>query len=161
MNWDLSCPSLCLQEEISSMDEPQIPHVVPSFTVAAIEPLRDFYIEKLGFAHMMGIVGKDGKLDTAIVTRDGMTVMLGRPEQRTPGTELAPAQGRVVDIYFYIRDVDGYHAEVTARGVEIVDPLTTHWWGDRSFRVKDPYGYSLWFAQTVGEFQPPTEVNAI
>jgi hypothetical protein len=44
-------------------------------------------------------------------------------------------QGGVqLDIYCYIRDVDGYHAEVTARGVEIVDPLTTYWWGDRSFR---------------------------
>ena len=57
--------------------------------------------------------------------------------------------------------MDAYHTEIAARGVRIVDPLTTHWWGDRSFRVRDPYGYSISFAQTVGEFTPPADVNAI
>lgn len=60
-----------------------------------------------------------------------------------------------------IRDVDAYHAEVAGRGVPVVDPLTTHWWGDQSFRVKDPYGYSIWFAQTVAESQPPEGVEAV
>ncbi len=36
--------------------------VVPNFWVDAVEPLRDFYLEKLGFSHMMGIVGKDGNV---------------------------------------------------------------------------------------------------
>jgi len=143
------------------MDEPNFPHVVPSFTVDAVEPLRDFYIEQLGFAHMMGIVGKDGKLDTAIVVRDGMTVMIGRAEKPAPGTELTPKYDRTVDLYFYVRDVDAYHAEIAARGVAIVDALTTHWWGDRSFRVKDPYGYSISIAQTVAEFNPPADVKAM
>jgi uncharacterized glyoxalase superfamily protein PhnB len=110
---------------------------------------------------MMGIVGKDGKLDTAIVVRDGMTVMIGRAEKPAPGTELTPKYDRTVDLYFYVRDVDAYHAEIAARGVAIVDPLTTHWWGDRSFRVKDPYGYSISIAQTVAEFNPPADVKAM
>lgn len=142
------------------MAENFVPHVVPSFTVEAIEPLRTYYLEKLGFSHMMGIVGKDGKLDTAVVIRDGMMVMMGRPESG-PAATGSPAGARPVELYFYVKDVDAYHAEVAARGVEVVDPLTTHWWGDRSFRVKDPYGYSLSFAQTVAEFQPPEGVDAI
>jgi uncharacterized glyoxalase superfamily protein PhnB len=142
-------------------DDQNIPRVVPNLLVEAIEPLRDFYIEKLGFEHLMGIVGKDGKLDTAIVVRDGMSVMLGRAERRIAGTERRPEQDRPVELYFYLKDVDAYHAAVAARGVEIADPLTTHWWGDRCFRVKDPYGYSLYFAQTVGEFNPPKDLDTI
>jgi uncharacterized glyoxalase superfamily protein PhnB len=143
------------------MSEKMTPHVVPSFSVESVEPMRDYYIEKLGFAHMMAITGKDGRLDTAVVVRDGMTVMMGRPEKRIEGAEIKSDQDRAVAIYFYINNVDAYHAEVTGRGVEIFDPLTTHWWGDRSFAVKDPYGYSIWFSQTVGEFQPPPDVEAM
>ena len=142
-------------------DEQNIPRVVPSLLVEAIEPLRDFYLQKLGFEHLMGIVGKDGKLDTAIVVCQGMNVMLGRAERPIPGIERAPGQDRPVELYFYVKDVDAFHAAVAGRGVEVADPLTTHWWGDRSFRVKDPYGYSLYFAQTVGGFDPPAGIDAI
>ena len=53
--------------------------VVPSFWVDSVETLRSFYLEKLGFGHMMGIVGKDGQLDFCIVFRDDAMVMIGRP----------------------------------------------------------------------------------
>jgi hypothetical protein len=36
------------------MDEPNFPHVLPSFTVDSVEPLRDFDIGQLGLARMMG-----------------------------------------------------------------------------------------------------------
>jgi uncharacterized glyoxalase superfamily protein PhnB len=143
------------------MAQPFHPYIVPSFTVPAVEPLRDFYIEKLGFDHMMAIAGKDGMFDTAIVVRDGMSVMMGRAETAPKGARQPDSREREVDLYFYVEDVDAYHAEVVKRGAAIIDPPTTHWWGDRTFRVKDPYGYSIHFAQTVAEFVPPEGVNAI
>ena len=33
--------------------------------------------------------------------------------------------------------------------------------GDRTFAVKDPYGYTLWFSQTVAEVVPPAGVKMI
>jgi PhnB protein len=143
------------------MTQPFHPHIVPNFTVTAVEPLRDFYIEKLGFDHMMAIVGKDGRFDTAIVVRDGMSVMIGRADGAPNGAQQADDRDREVELYFYVKDVDAYHADVVKRGASIIDPPTTHWWGDRTFRVKDPYGYSIQFAQTVAEFQPPEGVNAV
>ena len=35
--------------------------IIPSVWVDEIEPVRDFYIEKLGFSHMMGVVGAGRK----------------------------------------------------------------------------------------------------
>jgi uncharacterized glyoxalase superfamily protein PhnB len=136
------------------------PQIVPSLFVDAVEPLRDFYLEKLGFGHFMGMVGKDGKLDFAIVQRDGLMVMIGRPQERLSGTAPQPA-GRPVEIYIYLKDVDAYHGEVTKKGVKVEDPLTTQWWGDRNFSVRDPYGYRLWFCQTVAEFQPQEGMKVI
>lgn len=135
--------------------------IIPSLFVDAVEPLRTFYIEKLGFDHMMGVVGKDGQLDFCIVMRDGAMVMIGRPEDRIDGSAAKHTTRRPVDLYFYLPDVDGYHADLSKRGVAISQPLTTQWWGDRNFAVEDPYGYQLWFCQNVGEPEPPPGVTMI
>lgn len=145
------------------MSETQSPAsmIVPSFWVDAVEPVRQFYLEKLGFEHMMGVVGKDGLLDFCIVVREGAMIMIGRPEDRIDGTADKYPTRRPVEIYVYISDVDRYHDEVKGRGISIVEPLTTQWWGDRTFAVRDPYGYQLWFCMNVGEPAPPPGVTMI
>jgi len=45
--------------------------------------------------------------------------------------------------------------------VKITDPITTQWWGDRTFKVIDPNGYEVWFYQTVGEPKPPQGVKIV
>ena len=135
--------------------------VVPNIYVDAIEEIRDFYIDRLGFAHMMGVVGRDGKLDFCIVTRSGAMVMFARPQGQMDGAAPAHTSPRPLAIYFEVRDVDAYHHEVASRGVSVVDPLTSQWWGDRTFAVRDPYGYQLWFYQHVGEMAPPPGVTVV
>jgi uncharacterized glyoxalase superfamily protein PhnB len=99
--------------------------------------------------------GKDGKLDFAIVIRDGNMVMMGRPVERMEGTAPKYPTARPVHVYVYVKDVDAYHTEVNCRSFPITEPLTTQWWGDRNFAVKDPCGYTIWFCQTVGPSAPP------
>lgn len=135
--------------------------VTPSFWVDAVEPVRAFYLETLGFDHMMGIVGKDGKLDFCIVTREGAMMMIARPQERIEGSGSAYPTKRPLEVYVCVKDVDAYHAFVVTRGARVVEPLTTQWWGDRTFAVKDPYGYQLWFYQNVGELQPPPGVTVV
>jgi PhnB protein len=139
----------------------EVPPVVPSFWVDAVEPVRDFYMEKLGFSHRMGIVGKDGRLDFAIVTHGGAMIMLARPTEKIEGSSERYPTKRPLEIYLQVDDVDAYHAEVTRRGVKVAQPLATQWWGDRNFGILDPHGYLLWFCQTVAEMQPPPGVKLV
>ena len=125
--------------------------VTPNILVDDVEKMRGFYLEKLGFEHMMGIVGKDGRLDFCIVTRAGAMVMLSRPLERTEGAAEKQATRRALELYIEVRDVDAYHDEVRGK-VKVSEPLKTQWWGDRNFGVDDPYGYRLWFFQTVRAF---------
>jgi len=128
--------------------------VMPMISVDSVDALRSFYVEKLGFSHMMGVVGKDGQFDFCTVVRDGAKVMLMRPQERLDGT--APsATRRPVEIYLEVADVDRFHDEVKKRGVRVTLTLETQWWGDRTFAVMDPYGYQIWFYQTVAEPKPP------
>jgi hypothetical protein len=34
---------------------------MPMITVRSVDDIRNFYVDKLGFSHVMGMVGKDGQ----------------------------------------------------------------------------------------------------
>lgn len=129
--------------------------VIPLRFVASVDSLRDFYMEQLGFDHLMGMIGKDGQLDFAIVQRGGAMLMLARPQDG--GSLTAGA----LEIYVEAEDVDAYHAELSGRGVAIAQAPATQWWGDRNFSIVDPAGHTLWFYKTVAEPQPPAGVTMI
>lgn len=134
---------------------PQLAAVLPLRYVASVDAMRSFYLEKLGFEHMMGMVGADGQLDFAIVHFRGAGLMLSRPP--TPeGLTRGP-----LEIYIAAADVDAQAAEVAARGVPFQHELTTQWWGDRNFSVLDPAGHVIWFWQTVGPVVPPPGVTMV
>ena len=128
--------------------------LMPMISVESVDRERTFYVEKLGFSHMMGMLGKDGQLDFCTVTLGGARVMLQRPQQRVEGTN-ATSSRRPVELYIEVDNVNEHHDQVKKRGVQIFDPLTDQWWGDRTFTVMDPFGYHIWFYQTVGEIKPP------
>jgi uncharacterized glyoxalase superfamily protein PhnB len=112
-------------------------------------------VDKLGFTHVMGMVGKDGQLDFVTVVLGGARVMFSR----STGAAGAPAAARgvkqPVEIYLEVDDVEGYCDRIKKSGVKVSDPLTLQWWGDRTFKVLDPNGYEIWFYTNVGEPRPP------
>ena len=128
--------------------------LMPMISVDSVDQARAFYVDKLGFGHLMGMLGKDGQLDFCTVTLGGGKVMLTRPQEKTEGIGLTSAK-RPVEIYFEVDDVNAYHDRVKKNGVKITSPLTDQWWGDRTFTIMDPFGYQVWFYQTVGEIKPP------
>jgi len=128
--------------------------------VDSVDAIRMFYVERLGFEHKMGVVGKDGQLDFCTVVLGGARLMFMRPRDSAP----APGPSRTkqpVEIYLEVADVEGHHERVEKSGVTIADPLKTQWWGDRTFKVMDPYGYQIWFYQTVAEMKPPEGVKVV
>lgn len=134
--------------------------VMPMISVDSVDALRSFYVDKLGFAHMMGVVGKDGQFDFCTVVRDGAKIMLMRPQERVEGARPS-ATKRPMEIYLEVSDVDALHGDVQKRGVAVTLPLETQWWGDRTFAVMDPYGYQVWFYQTVAEPKPPVGTKIV
>ncbi len=128
--------------------------LMPMICVDSVDRARAFYVDQLGFGHMMGMLGKDGQLDFCTVTLAGAKVMLMRSQQPTEGTS-ATASKRPVEIYLEVSDVDAYHKQLATKGIKVTSSLTDQWWGDRTFTVMDPFGYQIWFYQTVGEPIPP------
>ena len=52
-------------------------------------------------------------------------------------------------VYLYVQGVDAYHAEIKARGGNIVEPIGDRPAGMRDFVVRDPSGNSLAFGELV------------
>lgn len=128
--------------------------VMPIIAVDSVDELHEFYTKRLGFNRVMGVVGKDGQFDFVSVVLGGASIMFTRT--REPMNDAKPSAGqRPVEIYLEVDDVDAYHDELKKRGVKITSPLTTEWWGDRTFTIMDPYGYKIWFHQHVAEPKPP------
>lgn len=130
--------------------------VMPIVAVPSVDDVRNFYVDTLGFSHQMGVVGKDGQLDF-------VTLMLGEARVmflRGPAGKSADGK-QPVEIYLEVEDVDALHDRLKKKGVTLSDPLKLQWWGDRTFKVRDPNGYELWFYTNVGEPKPPQGTKLI
>lgn len=134
--------------------------LMPMISVDSVDQARAFYVDKLGFNHQMGVLAKDGELDFCTVTLDGAKVMLVRPQDKLEGTG-ATSSKRPVELYLEVKDVDVYHDQLKKRGVKVTSPLTDQWWGDRTFTVRDPFGYETWFYQHIGEPKPPKGMKIV
>lgn len=134
----------------NTMSQKQPGGVMPMVAVPSVDDTRNFYVEKLGFEHQMGVLGKDGQLDFVNVVRDGASIMFSRAEESARALARQP-----VEFYVSVGDVDRVFKQVESRGVVVAEPLTDQWWGDRTFVVTDPNGYRVWFSTRVGEAVPP------
>ena len=132
--------------------------VMPIIAVGSVDAARDFYVDTLGFRHMMGVVGKDGGLDFCSVLLGEAQVMFTR---NRPAAAAPSADPQAVEIYLEVEDVKAFHDRLQKKGVPIVDPLTLQWWGDRTFKVRDPNGYVLWFYTNVSEPKPPQGTKVV
>jgi uncharacterized glyoxalase superfamily protein PhnB len=111
---------------------------MPMIVVKSVDAIRNFYVDTLGFSHVMGMVGE-------------ARIMF----MRAPGDTPSPTGKQPVEIYLEVEDVDALHNRLKKKGVAISDPLTLQWWGDRTFKVLDPNGYEIWFYTHVAEPKPP------
>ena len=125
--------------------------VMPMIVVGSVDTIRNFYVDTLGFTHVMGMLGKDGQLDFCTVVMGEARIMF----MRAPAETKAAAGKQPVEIDLEVADVDALHAALKKKRVSISDPLQLQWWGDRTFKVLDPNGYEIWFYTHVAEPKPP------
>ncbi|HET6763074.1 MAG TPA: VOC family protein, partial [Longimicrobiaceae bacterium] len=119
--------------------------IVGSRCVLAVRDLAEatrFYTDVLGLRRDFG----DGSDGWAFLSRDGFRVMLGECRDATPAAELGDHSWFV---YLNVEGVDELHAEVAARGAEILSPPATKPWGLREFSLRTPDGHRIAFGEPV------------
>lgn len=121
---------------------PDLIRAMPVLEVADVERSAAFYADMLGFvAH--GMWGNEGEPPGfCIVQRGAVTIALDRSGQPRP----AP-NNQYWAAYVYVTDVNALHAELKAKGVDIVRGPEDAPYGCRDFDVRDPDGHLIAFGQ--------------
>jgi uncharacterized glyoxalase superfamily protein PhnB len=123
-----------------SYDQPYRAQPRPALRQALpILPLDDVAAGVTHYRDVLGFKINYQQEDLGVMDRDEVTVLLIARTDRHKG--IAAAE-------FYIDDADSLYAELRARGANVQGAPVSHPWGLRDFRVLDPEGNELIFAQT-------------
>jgi catechol 2,3-dioxygenase-like lactoylglutathione lyase family enzyme len=119
-------------------------------TVLLVEDVQralEYYRDRLGFE-----ISEYDRLPEhyGYASRDGCHVHFARFEgvRPRPNSEVIPPD--MFDSYFYVEDVDAFHAELVERGANLLHGPVDQGYGLREVRVRDPHGYILAFGKPLG-----------
>ncbi len=101
--------------------------------------VRDVVALASYFRDVLGFRWDFGDENYAVVWRDNSAVHLAKGAEDPTG----------IDLFQWIRDVDGYHAEIVARGANVTAKPGNTPYGLREFAVGAPSGLVIVFGQDV------------
>lgn len=117
--------------------------IVGSRTVLAVRDLKrstQHYMDVLGFQRDFG----DGSDGWSFLSRDAFKVMLGECRDAQPASELGDHS---YVGYLLVEGVDEIHAELAARGAQLITAPTSKPWGLREFALRTPDGHRYTFGE--------------
>jgi catechol 2,3-dioxygenase-like lactoylglutathione lyase family enzyme len=113
--------------------EYQLRKIMPSLPLSDVRAGVAYYRDVLGFNVNYA------QDDIGVMDRDDVTVLLIARTDKHTG---------IGSCYVYIRDADGLHAELMAKGANVQGEPVSHPWGLRDFEVHDLEGNQIRFGQT-------------
>lgn len=127
----------------------RVKRISPVLFVAEVEPCVKFWVERLGFAARAQVPDGD-KLAFAIVQKGDLELMYQSyasvAKDKGSAAE-AVKSGGATFLYVEVENLD--EALAAMKGIELVQPVHTTFYGMREFIVKDPGGHLVTFAQPV------------
>jgi uncharacterized glyoxalase superfamily protein PhnB len=122
-----------------SYDQPHEAHQKPALQKALpMLPLDDVAAGVTHYRDVLGFKINYQQEDLGVMDRDDVTLLLVQRTERHRGTGAAE---------FYIENADSLYAELKSKGANVQGEPVSHPWGLRDFRVLDPEGNELIFAQ--------------
>jgi PhnB protein len=117
----------------------------------------EWYTRAFGAAETLHLTAPDGTIAHAELQIAGGMIMLA---EENPQYNATPATlgGTSVILHLYVPDVDAFAQRAVEGGARIVVPIADQFYGERSGRLADPYGY-LWIVATSKEQVPEEEMQ--
>ncbi len=136
-------------EEIKSMN---VKRITPVLYVKEIEPCLSFWVERLGFQKTAEVPDGD-RLGFVILQKGDLEIMYQSFASAEKDTHAAAKEINGGRTFLYI-EVDKLDEVIAAlKGVNVVVPLRTTFYGAREIGVKDPAGHVVLFAEMTGSPQ--------
>ena len=120
--------------------------VSPALAFRGTDAAIKWYVNNLGAKEKMRFNAPDGTIAHAEITIGDDVIMLAEENlqyNRSPQT----LKGNSVNLCVYVQDVDAVVKKATSNGAKLLMPVKDEFYGDRSGRIEDPYGY-VWIIAT-------------
>jgi len=122
--------------------------VTANLMVESVEETLRFYKETLDFAEVATVPNESGKLQFAIVARDGFQLMF--QERENLGAEYPVLAADVtkpsITLFIMVDDFEAFYALVKGRRSPLTDKHRT-FYGTQEFAITDNNGYVLTIAE--------------
>ncbi len=102
----------------------------------------DFYKKAFGAIETGRLVDPSGKIGHAQISISGSTIMLSDEYPDYDSFSPATLGGSPVKMHLYVEDVDAFVDQAVSAGAKIVGAVADQFYGDRSGRLLDPFGYT-------------------
>lgn len=129
------------------------PAITPALAFENAGAAIDFYKNAFGAVETMRLADKNGRIGHAELTLGSGKIMVA---DEFPPFNATPKRigGTPVVLHLFVEDVDAFVARAAAAGATVVLPPKDQFYGDRSARVTDPFGYSWSFGTRIEEVSP-------
>jgi uncharacterized glyoxalase superfamily protein PhnB len=122
--------------------------------VADAAAAMDFYIRAFGAEERFRLVEPSGRVGHAELQLGPAVLMLSdaSPEADLP----APGAGGVMGatVHLHVSDADAVAAQAVAAGATMLMPPTDQFFGERSCRLRDPFGHTWLVGQSIEDVTP-------
>jgi len=120
--------------------------VIPALAFKGADAAIKWYKTVFNAKEKMRFNNPDGSIAHAEITIDDNVIMLSEENlefNRSPKT----LKGNSVNLCVYVPDVDATVKKAVDNKAKLVKPAEDQFYGDRSGRIEDPFGY-LWIIST-------------
>jgi PhnB protein len=120
--------------------------VIPALAFKGADAAIKWYKNVFGAKEKMRFDNPDGTVAHAEITLDDNVIMLS---EENPEFNSSPKtlKGNSVNLFVYVQDVDEIIKKAVDNKAKLVKPAEDQFYGDRSGRIEDPFGY-LWVIST-------------
>jgi PhnB protein len=135
--------------------------VTPRLIIKGAADAIEFYKKAFGATELSRMSMPDGKIAHAEIDIGGSIVMLADEFEQYAhlGGRSPQTLGDSTSITcLYVEDVDAVAARAEAAGAVLLVPVSNQFYGDRSTRLRDPFGH-LWMVSTHIEDVSPEEMS--
>ncbi|MEO1329071.1 MAG: VOC family protein [Pseudomonadota bacterium] len=137
------------------MSEKAHPTVTPMLATPDPDAAIAFYEAVFGAKRLPLQLKMQGALVHAEIEIGGTVLMLGAAGGPAPTAD--PLAGPKLNLM--VEDADAVCAKAVAQGAETLIPVAEQFYGHRSGRIRDPFGY-VWVLSQVVEDLSPAEIQA-
>ncbi len=120
--------------------------VIAAINMPNAADAMDWYKKIFNAKENIRLTDSDGKVSHGEIDIHGTVIMIA---EEHPGYNQSPQtlKGTSVIFVIYVPDADATIHKAVADGARLITPASDQFYGDRSGRIEDPYGYK-WIVST-------------